>query len=207
MNIGKIKQGAFLWLFGLISIFVLSGCSATKYSDAPKNQPNLPERITLQEGDVVKIAFPDSPNLNTTAKIRRDGTITLPVIGEIQVAGMTSGELEKALLAKYADQIVSKEISVSIESSTFQVYVTGAVMHPGKVVSDRPLTALEAVLEAGGVDFSRANLKGVIITRKTNGRTEHFKVDVQKMITGQSDETFNLRPNDILFVREKFSWF
>lgn len=80
-------------------------------------------------------------------------------------------------------------------------------MHPGKIVSDRPLTALEAILEAGGVDFSRANLKGVIVTRKTKSQTDHYKVNVQSMMTGQSSEVFNLRPNDILFVPEKFSWF
>ena len=129
------------------------------------------------------------------------------MIGEIHVAGLTSGELEKALVAKYADQIVSKEINVTLESSTFQVYVTGAVMHPGKIQSDRPLTALEAVLEAGGVDFSRADLKGVNITRNTRGHMEHFKVNLKDALSGKSTETFHLRPNDILFVREKFSWF
>ena len=206
MNIGNTKQSGIFAIIGLVSILILPGCGTT-YSTPPKYQPSVPEKITLQEGDVVKIIFPDAPNLNTTPKIRRDGTITLPAIGEIHVSGMTSGELEKVLLAKYADQIVSKEINVSIESSTFQIYVTGAVMHPGKVISDRPLTALEAILEAGGVDFSRANLKGVIITRKIKGQTEHFKVDVQSMMSGQSNDTFDLRPNDILFVREKFSWF
>lgn len=167
----------------------------------------MPEKIALVEGDVVKITFPDSATFNTTQKVRRDGHITLPVIGEIHVAGLTSAELEKALLAKYADQIVSKEINVSIESSTFQVYVTGAVMHPGKVVSDRPLTALEAVLEAGGVNYSQANLKEVIISRNIQGRLEHFKVNLQDVINGKSSQTFHLRPNDIIFVREKFSWF
>ncbi len=207
MNICNTKQRTFLGLVGIASILALSGCGTTKYSQIPGNQAGVPEKITLLEGDVVKITFPDSSTFNTTAKVRRDGQITLPVVGEIHVAGMTSGELEKALVAKYADQIVSKEINVSIESSTFQVYVTGAVMHPGKVVSDRPLTALEAVLEAGGVDYSQANLKGVIISRNIRGRLEHFKVNLQDVISGKSSETFHLRPNDIVFVREKFSWF
>ena len=207
MNMGNTKQNGIFAIIGLVSILIVTGCSSAKYPDMPSVHTGLPEKITLQEGDVVKITFPDAPNLNTTAKISRDGTIRLPSIGEIQVAGMTSSEVEKALLAKYADQIISKEISVSIESANFQIYVTGAVMHPGKVLSDRPLTALEAVLEAGGPDYSRANLKDVKITRKFKGRTEHFKVDVQSMLSGKSTESFDLRPNDILFVPEKFSWF
>ncbi len=194
-------------LFGLVSILSLSGCVNPQSHTPKESQAEVPEKITLLEGDVVKITFPDSATFNTTTKVQRDGTIKLPVVGEIHVAGMTSGELEKMLVAKYADQIVSKEINVALESSTFQVYVTGAVMHPGKVVSDRPLTALEAVLEAGGVDYSQANLKGVVVSRNIKGHLEHFKVNLQDVINGKSSETFHLRPNDILFVREKFSWF
>ena len=207
VNISFFKHTQILALIGLFSFFMLSGCGTTKYSSNSKNQSGGVDKIAIQEGDSVKITFPDAANLNTTAKVRRDGTITLQGIGEIRVAGMTSSELEKALLAKYADQLVSKEISVSIDSSSFQVYITGSVMHPGKIASDRPLTVLEAILEAGGVDYSRANLKGVIITRRLPGHTDHFKVDVQSMLTGKSDESFNLRPNDIIFVGEKFSWF
>ena len=207
MNCSNSKQSGILAIVGLVSIFMVTGCLSSKYPDPPSTHTGLPEKITLQEGDVVKIIFPDAPNLNATVKIKRDGSITLESIGDILAVGMTAAELEKALLAKYADKIISKEINVIIESSNFQIYITGAVMHPGKVVSDRPLTALEAVLEAGGVDYSRANLKGVMITRKTKGRIEHFKVDVQSMISGKSTDSFDLRPNDILFVPEKFSWF
>jgi|SRR5882724_13599725 len=206
MNLGNTKQNGIFVVVSLLLILTLSGCGSTKYTPNTKNQSG-PEKITLQEGDVIKITFPDAGNLNTTTKIQRDGTIKLPAIGELHVAGMTSGELEKVLLAKYADQIVSKEINVSLESSTFQIYVTGEVMHPGKLVSDRPMTVVEAILESGGVDFSRANLKGVIITRKTKEHTEAFKVDVQSMMNGKSDETFDLRPNDVVFVPEKFSWY
>ena len=190
----------------LISVVFISGCS-TKYASDPSTQLPVNDKIVLQEGDVIKITFPDAPNLNTTTKIRRDGTISLPDVGELHVVGLTSTEVEKLLLAKYADQIVSKEINVSIEVSNFEVYVTGAVMHPGKVASDRPLTALEAVLEAGGVDFSRANLKNVVISRNINGRLQHFQVDLKKVLNGQSGDTFNLRPNDILYIPEKFAWF
>lgn len=207
MNIGNLMQSRIIVIAGLVATLFVPGCGGTKYLKNSQNQLSAPEKITLQEGDTIKIIFPDASNLNATVKIRRDGTVTLPEIGEIHVAGTTATELEKVLLGKYADKIVSKEINVSIESSIFQIYVTGAVMHPGKVMSDRPLTALEAILEAGGVDYSRANLKEVVVTRKNNGTTEHYKVNVQGMISGQSNETFNLRPNDILFVREKFSWF
>lgn len=197
------------WCFTILGMLclVVSGCNTTKFSANPKSESSQPQTITLREGDSVKILFPGSPDLNTITKIRRDGKITLPVVGEVQAAGMTSGELEKDLLTRYADQIVSKEINVILESSTFYVFLTGAVMRPGKIISDHPITALEAILEAGGVDYSRANLKNVIISRKSKGQMEHFKVDLKSVISGQSNETFYLQPNDILFIPEKFSWF
>src|ERR1039458_6827658 len=72
--------------------------------------------------------------------------------------------MEKELVKLYAPQLVTKEVTVLLESSTFLVYVTGAVARSGKLVSDRPLTALEAVIDAG-VDYSRANLKSVTVIR------------------------------------------
>ncbi|MFO1487517.1 MAG: polysaccharide biosynthesis/export family protein [Verrucomicrobiota bacterium] len=203
---GTMKNTGGILVAGIFCVITQTGCRS-QYSPLPPAAAVTSEKISLQEGDVVKVVFPDAPNLNTTAKVMRDGNVSLPVIGEFKVLGLTTSDLEKALVTQYADKIVSKEIHVSIEASAFQVYVTGSVMHPGKIQSERPLTALEAVLEAGGVDFSRANLKGVVVTRKLNGRTEHYKVDVQSMITGRSDTVFNLRPNDILFIPEKFSWY
>lgn len=207
MNNCKAPRNCFLALLSIVLLLAASGCKTTKYAEKPKSKADQPTSIILVEGDVVKIIFPGAPNLDSTAKIRRDGKITLPVIGEIPVVGMTPEELEKDLRVRYADQLVSKEINVTVESSTFAVYVTGAVLHPGKIVTDRPITALEAIMESGGPDYTRANLKGVIISRKIKGRMEHYKVDIRSEINGQSSETFDLRPGDIIYIPEKFSMF
>jgi polysaccharide export outer membrane protein len=207
MNNCKALRNWFLALVGIILLLTTPGCETTKYAEKPKSKTDQPTSITLVEGDVLKIIFPGAPNLDSTVKIRRDGKVTLPVIGEIPVVGMTPEELEKDLRVRYADQLVSKEVNVTVESSTFAVYVTGAVLRPGKIVTDRPITALEAIMESGGPDYTRANLKGVIISRKIKGRMEHFKVDIRSEINGQSSETFDLHPGDIIYIPEKFSMF
>lgn len=208
MNNSKTQRAGFLALLGVALMLVVSGCGTTKKLAAnPKPKSGQPESITLVEGDVVKILFPGAPNLDTTAKIRRDGKITLPVIGEIPVTGLTPYELERDLTNRYASDLVSKEINVTVVSSSFSVYVTGAVMHPGKIDSDRPITALEAIMESGGPDYSRANLKGVIISRKIKTGRDHYKVDIKSEINGTTSETFDLRPGDILYVPERFSMF
>ena len=208
MKNSKTQQNRFVPLFSLALMLFVSGCGTTKTVETnPAPPTGQADSIILVEGDMLKILFPSAPNLDTTVKIRRDGKITLPVIGEIPVVGMTPVELEKDLTNRYADQLVSKEINVTVVSSSFSIYVTGAVMHPGKIDSDRPITALEAIMEAGGPDYTRANLKGVIVSRKTKGGRDHYKVDIRSEINGTSSKTFDLRPGDILYVPERFSMF
>ena len=132
--------------------------------------------------------------------------IALPLVGEFKAAGLTASEMEKELLKLYASQLVTKEVTVSVESSLFPIYVTGAVLRPGKLTYDRPVTALEAVMEAG-VDYGKANLKAVRIIRHAGGRVQNFRLNLKRVLQGEQSEPFSLKPSDIVFVPERFSWF
>jgi len=172
------------------------------------NGTNSMEPLVLREGDVVRVSFPGAPNLNTIAAIRRDGKASLPLIGEIQAAGLRPSELETKLVELYGPQLQVKEVSVALESSAFPIYVSGSVLRPGKIMSDRPLTALEAVMEAGGFDHAKANLKAVsVIRRAANGQLEYHTLNLKRAIQGRQIEPFLLKPSDIVYVPERFSWF
>jgi len=168
---------------------------------------NLPEVITLRAGDTLKISFPGSPNLNTSQQIRRDGKITLSLVGEVDAAGLTPPALEKKLVDLYAPQISSKQISVAVESSTFPVYVTGMILRPGKIVADHPLSALEAVMEAGGFDYSKADLRNVTVIRREGNAMKNYKLNLKAVLQGKTGATFELKPDDIVYVPERFSMF
>jgi polysaccharide export outer membrane protein len=163
--------------------------------------------IILREGDVVKVTFPGSPNLDTTQPIRRDGKLNLPLIGELDASGMSPSALQDKLVQAYASQISSKEVIVQVVSSSFPVYVTGAVMHPGKVSTDHPMTALEAVMEAGGFNYDTANMKEVKIDRNVSGVMQHYQIDLKDILTGKGTNSFYLQPNDIIYVPERFTPF
>src|ERR1700679_1796920 len=140
-----------------------------------------------------------------TQQIRRDGKISLQLVGDVQASGLTPEELQDSLIKLYAPQIASKEITVSVESSTFPVFVTGAVVRPGKVLSDHPMTALEAVMEAGGFDYETANMRSVKIIRNENGVMKHYTVNLKRVLDGDKDEVpFYLKPQDIIYVSERF---
>jgi len=194
----------------LLAVFAFAGCQTSKLNESSKQispDQSHSEIITLQEGDDLKISFPGSANLDTTQQIRRDGKISLPLVGEIQAAGETPDDLQQNLIKLYAPQISSKEVIVTVESSAFPVYVTGCVIRPGKISSDKPMTALEAVMEAGGFDYEKANLRNVRVIRNEDGVSKSYTLNLKLALNGNEDKPFYLKPSDIVYVPEKFSWF
>lgn len=187
-----------LWLGGL---GLWSGCQSA--------MPNSPKdtQIILREGDVVAIEFPSSTNLNTVQPIRRDGNLALPLVGNVYAVDLTPDQLQAKLVKLFEPQIPSKEITVSIQSSTYPVFVIGLVQRPGKILVTQPMTAMEAILDGGGFDLARANMSHVRVIRHVNGHTQSFTLNLKQELDGKEVTPFYLRPNDIIYVPEKFTWF
>jgi protein involved in polysaccharide export with SLBB domain len=111
----------FLALAMVVLLLAVTGCESNQadtflepsHSQAP-GWTNEPEQFThsesliLREGDVLKITFPGSPNLDTSQQIRRDGKITLESVGEITAVGVTPSDLEKAISTAYGSQLPSR---------------------------------------------------------------------------------------------------
>jgi len=197
----------------LVSVLLSSGCESVPVSSPAALAANhstsdkVPDVLVLREGDDVRISFPGAPNLDTTQRVRTDGRITLSMVGEVMASGVTPADLEKKLLELYASQLVTKEVTVTVVSSTFSVFVSGAVLKPGKITSDHPISALEAVMEAGGFDGTKADMQAVRVVRVLDGVTKNFVIDLKSALEGGQSEPFYLKRSDIVYVPEKFSWF
>lgn len=191
---------------GLVFLFSWSGCQAPP-TPLPTGDSVQSEVQTIRQGDTVKVSFPGAPNLDTAQQVRRDGRITLEFVGDVVAAGLTSEELQKDLVQRYSSQLVSKEVTVTITSATFPVFVTGAVLKPGRLVSDHPITVLEAVMEAGGFEPTKADTQAVVVIRQEGGSTKNYTVNLKLVLEGKSNTSFYLQPSDIVYVPEKFSWF
>jgi polysaccharide export outer membrane protein len=192
---------------------VTTGCKSTKpdhklttIAEAATKEAES-EPLVLREGDTVRITFPGAPTLNTVQQIRRDGRITLPDVGEFKATGLTPNQMEQELLKLYGPQLQTKEVAVGVDSSAFLVYVTGSVSRPGKVITDHPINALEAIMEAGGFDYNKANTKEVRVIRYENGQAHHYRINLKRVLNGETSETFALKPGDILYVPQRFTWF
>ena len=196
LSIGALALGA-----------ALAGCQTNDTVDSAAGLEYQHQALTIHEGDSLRIAFPGAQNLDTTQKVRTDGKISLPMVGEVPATGLTPGELQKKLMGLYSTQLVSKEVTVSLVSSSLTVFVNGSVGRPGKIVSDRPLTAFDAIMEAGGFDYEKANMTDVVVIREEGGQTKRYTVNLKDVFDGKKSEPFYLKPFDVVYVPKKFEWF
>ncbi|MGH7978801.1 MAG: polysaccharide biosynthesis/export family protein [Limisphaerales bacterium] len=209
------------WLLLLLTLLITtSGCQTDRFTNTsaqpnpqisesgPSNSPTQPvQSMVLRDGDTVSVSLPGSPTLDSTEQIRPDGRIVLPLIGEVTAAGKTPENLQNELLKLYQPQVSVKQVIVTVQSPNIPVYVTGAVLRPGPVTVNHPISVLDAVMEAGGFDFTRANLKAVIVVRQEKDRTVRFKLDLKKTFKGSLGKPFYLQPFDIVYVPESFTWY
>ena len=192
-------------LLGLALFF--SGCNSTPPSaGVPVIIPT--DVQTLAEGDVIKVSFPGTPSITEAEQtIRRDGRINLTIIGEVKAAGKTPAELENELKKAYASQLTSNEIKVTLVSSAFSVYVGGAVLKPGKILPPRAVTVLDAIMEAGGFDETRANKKEVRVIRQEGDQVKTYYINMKEVLNGVQTAPVYLKAHDTVYVPEKISWF
>src|SRR5580704_9165968 len=95
--LNRILQGA----LGITAAIFFAGCEThppITHFDAAAQATNAAATLVLHEGDTVHVAFPGAPKLDSMQTIRRDGKITLDVVGEVMAAGLTPHELEQQLL-------------------------------------------------------------------------------------------------------------
>ena len=185
-------------LIALVLLFC-TGCAGTKNPTHPLvgETPNF-----LNAGDVIKISFPGAPELNQTQKIGTDGALSLPLIGEIHVAGKTPGQLQGELANLYKPQLQDNEVLVTVETRAVPVVVSGAVQHPGKIVFERPATLLEAIMEAGGFT-PQADLKKVSVIRIVKGEHQTELFDLRPVLRGQATQATYVSGGDVIYVPEK----
>ena len=190
---GIIGKPAFL------AFLIFTGCQGT----APQRMPVVAETPNyLNPGDEVKITFPAAPELNQTQKIGADGSLSLPLVGEVHAAGQSPSGLQSQLANLYKTQLQDSEVNVTLETRALPVVVSGAVQKPGKIVFERPATVLEAIMEAGGFT-PEADLKRVSIIRIAKGKHYAETVDMRPILRGTPTPAVYVSSGDVIYVPER----
>jgi polysaccharide export outer membrane protein len=185
----------------VLVISVLLSCSGCQSSPkAPlAEQQHASTAVTLSPGDVIKLSFTATPDLNQSQKIRADGKVNLPLIGEVTAAGKTLPNFQNELVRLYKPQLRNSQVVVTLESGIMQVVVSGAVVKPQKLQFDRPTSVFQAIMEAGGVN-EFGNLKKVRLIRTVNGQQQSQVLDLSPTLRGENTQAFYIKDGDVIFV-------
>jgi polysaccharide export outer membrane protein len=150
--------------------------------------------------DLLEITVFELPELNQTVRVSEDGSITLSLLGKVQVSGFTAQELEKRL-AELLDKQYTKGAHVTVFIKEYQkISVIGAVGRPGQYELVGPTTLLQAIAQAGGLTAQAMN--ELFIYRQGNdGKQERIVVKLENLMTGgNQDLNIMLQPKDVVTV-------
>ena len=208
--------------FLLIFFTILSHCSHQKQTIPPPQvgplvttvftnniDPVVFSEYRLGFGDVLEIKFFNNEQFNETVTVRPDGRISLEIVGDIFVAGMTPRQLDSLITRTYTEIVKNPDVTVFVrEFSGYQVYVLGQVNKPGGIPLQRNMTLLHALAAAEGITEG-GQLQSVMLLRKgTNNQLNALKFDLTKALTGSSSKITEtdvyIQPLDIIYVPKTF---
>ena len=152
-------------------------------------------------GDLLSVDIWKEPELSKQVTVRLDGKISLPLVNDINAAGLTSAELRDRLTEKYKDFVDFPEISVTVvQSNSKKIYILGKVTTPGEYPLQKYMTVVQAISLAGGL-AQWADSSDVKLIRKIKGTERTFRVDYDAIVSGEdSSQNVLLQPDDTIFV-------
>jgi polysaccharide biosynthesis/export protein len=165
-----------------------SAASAALYAEAARENP-IGKPYVIGVSDAVRISVWKSEDLSTDAIVRPDGTITMPVVGELRAAGRTAAELQKEAAQRLATIVRDAVVTVSVlEVNSYRFTVAGNVEHPGLFSSRSYVTVSEALALAGGPN-RYGSTDQIVVVRTAGGRGERrIPINYDDILSGKSPE-------------------
>jgi polysaccharide biosynthesis/export protein len=156
----------------------------------------------IARGDELNLRFYFTPELNTTATVRSDGRISLPLLGELQVESLTVAEVAAMVERLLAPQVKRAQVAINVQGSPSQrVFVGGEVAKPGMQPLVGPLTALQAVMVAEGLKDTAVPSEVLVLRRTAHGGREVLKADLDAVMSGRQPlADVVLQPFDVVVV-------
>jgi polysaccharide export outer membrane protein len=199
----------FIWksvvaLLLLSSIALAQDASAAsptsdKTAGAASNNSAGPEYV-IGPQDVLHVAVWKETDLTATLPVRPDGKISLPLLNDVQAAGLTPKGLADSVTEKLKKYIADPRVTVVVtEINSKRIYLLGEVLHAGATPMLPNMTVLQALSSAGLNQF--ANTKGIYVLRTENGKQTKMPVNYKKIVKGeQIEQNYLLRPGATIVV-------
>lgn len=166
----------------------------------PTAQPT-PSDYVIGEQDVLSIVVWKERELSATVVVRPDGKITLPLVNEINVIGMTPAQLQALLIEKFKPFLNIPQVTVEVvQINSRKAYLIGEVMKTGTFSLNSSTTVLQIIAAAGGLrDFAKR--KDIYILRNQNGKQVRYRFNYDEVIRGKNtQQNIILQPGDMVVV-------
>lgn len=168
--------------------------SARASSNPPVSQ------YTLGPADLIHVNVWKSTELSQSATIDPDGFVSLPLLGDVRAAGLTANELAREVTLKLGSYVVNAQVTVSIvEIRSRRVFVTGQIGKPGAYPLVAPVTVLQLIAQAGGLN-TYANRKQIVVLRGSKENLIKIKFNYTNAIHGDARQDIALQPGDTVII-------
>lgn len=203
-----MKHAFFLSTFALA--VALAGGAAAQQPAAPAPQaaaetpePGVtpPSDYVIGAEDVLEVVFWREKDLSGQVMVRPDGMVSLPLLNDVQAAGLTPEEFRQKLLTAAARYVENPSVAVIVRTiNSRKIFVTGEVAKPGAFPLGGPLTVAQAISLAGGPK-EYADVKNIAVVRTVDGKPVRFKFNLKDFAKGKNPgQDILLKPGDTVVV-------
>ena len=187
-----------------------SAAAAAPVAPAPAPAPviardpsttDMSKQYLIGPEDVLDIAvWKNCPDVCRTVPVRPDGKVSLPLVNDVQAAGLTPMDLRRVLTEQLSQYIPSPEVSVIVrEIHNFKVAVVGSVKMPGEYEIKSQATVLELLARAQGLtEF--ANRDKIVVLRQNGSKTDRIQFNYRRVADGHDQDNFSVHAGDIIVV-------
>jgi polysaccharide export outer membrane protein len=203
--INKIYISILLITMSLVIVQNLAlGQNQKEISAQPTSQSPVPpdsDKYLIGPADILFIQVWNEGHLSQKVMVRSDGKISLPLIDEVQAAGLTPMRLKEVLTQKFKQFVEIPIVTVMVtDANSFKVYLGGQIVKPGVYTLVEEITLLQLVTMAGGLT-EWANPRKILLVRKEGEKERRFTLNYKKIISGEDlSHNMILKPGDTIIV-------
>jgi polysaccharide export outer membrane protein len=175
--------------------------TADKVDNSVPAAINVPPGYVVGESDVLHINVWKEQELSQTVVVRTDGNISLPLINEIRVSGMTPLQIQELIAEKLKSYINNPQVTVTVtDIRSKKAFITGEVLRPGSYSLNAQTSVLQLIAQAGGfTPFAKRD--SIVVLRTENGKLTRMKFQYKEVVKGnKAEQNIALQPGDTVVV-------
>jgi polysaccharide export outer membrane protein len=175
--------------------------SAADVKSQPVKAATDDPNYSIAPDDVLTIDVWKEPEISRTVPVRRDGKISLPLLNDVQAAGLTPTQLGTVIVEKLRATIVRPQVTVIVaQMSSLRIYILGQVNRGGAYPLVPDMTVMQALSIAGGFT-PYANVKKIHVMRNENGTDKLYPLDYKEVSSGRkTEQNIHLKAGDTIVV-------